>query len=76
MDFDQKVSYMQHIFSGSVLKKYYMVLEECRDSEKGLAGYQWALIPMKDINIEQLWTWDKTDSNDSSGICTWYATYA
>ena len=36
MDVGQRVGYTQHIFRVSVLKKYRMVLAECKESAKGI----------------------------------------
>ena len=43
MDVDKMINYTEYILRGLTLNKYRQVLEECKESPKGLAGYQWTL---------------------------------
>ena len=61
MDVDQRVAYMQCILIGALLKKYKAVLLECKQSAKDLSGEKWNLGKLKDISIQDFWTWAKSD---------------
>ena len=61
MDVDKRVNYIQCLLRGSGLKKYKVVLTECKESAKKLAGDQFNLLKTKDVTMEQFWTRDKTD---------------
>ena len=63
MDVDQRILYMQRICRGTALKKYIQVLMVCKESPKGIAGYQWTLGVTKVVTMEYLRTWAKTDDN-------------
>ena len=76
MDVYKRFNYTQHILRGPSLKKYNTVLAECKDSVKGISGYQWTIGPTKDVTMEQIWTWTKMYDTTDQGICTWDATYA
>ena len=41
------------------LKKSKQVISECKESAKGITGYQWNLEAIEDVNMEQFWDWDK-----------------
>ena len=43
MDLYVSIKYMERILRGPGLNKYLQVLADCKDSAKGLAGYQWSL---------------------------------
>ena len=44
-----------------MLKKYKQVLEGCKDSAKGLAGYQWYLVETEHVIMERLCNKVKVD---------------
>ena len=54
MDVDKIVNYLHCLLSGLALKKYKTFLTECNELAKGIAGYQWTLIAMKDVTMEKL----------------------
>ena len=66
MDLDPRIKYIEYILIVSVINKYLQVLEECKESTKGLAGDQWSLGLAKVIFMEQLCTWAKVDAIDVS----------
>ena len=73
MDKDQRVAYTQRILRGAALKKYRAVLEECKQSEGGLAGDNWELGKLKGISTENFWDWVKKygigyDGHDYLGL--------
>ena len=43
MDVDKSIKYTEHIMRVSVLNKNRQILVECKESAKGLSGYQWTL---------------------------------
>ena len=67
MDLDPRIKYIEYILIVSVLNKYLQVLEECKESTKGLSGDQWSLGLAKVISMEQLCTWAKVGSINGSG---------
>ena len=40
---------------------------ECKELEKGPAGYQWNLGSAKGVSMEKFWTWAKKEAIDGSG---------
>ena len=48
----QRVNCMQLLLRGSALKKSKAVLMECKELAKELAGYQWNLGEIKDVNMD------------------------
>ena len=58
---DQRISYTQHILRGAALKKYKVVLLECKQLENNLAGDKWDLGVLKEISTDDFWTWAKKD---------------
>ena len=58
---DQRVAYTQRILRGAALKKYKAVLLECKQLEKDLAGDKWDLGNLKEISMDDFWTWAKKD---------------
>ena len=52
MDVDQRLAYMQRILIGAALKKYKVVLLECKHSEKDLKGYKWYLGELKELSTD------------------------
>ena len=59
MDVYKSIKYTQRILRVMARKKYKRVLEGLKESEKGIAEYQWALRSTKDVNMEQLLNWAK-----------------
>ena len=43
MDIYVRIKYTERIMRGPELIKYQQFLAECKESEKGIAGYQWSL---------------------------------
>ena len=56
---DQMLAYTQRILRGAALKKYRAVLEECKQSEGGLAGDNWDLGKLKGLSTDNFWDWSK-----------------
>ena len=52
LDVDKRVNDMQHHLRRMAHKKYKTVLVKCKESVKGISGYQWTLIPTKDVIME------------------------
>ena len=67
LDVYQKVNYTQRFVRIAALKKYISVLEECKETAKGIAGYQWMLGKAKDITMKPLWTWTNKYGTDTDG---------
>ena len=42
-------------------------MEECKESENGLAGYQCTLVSTKFVTMEQLWDWEKVENIHGAG---------
>ena len=61
MDVDQRVTYTHRILRGAVLKKYMVVLFECKQLGKDLVGDKCTLVNLKGLYIEDFWTWDTSD---------------
>ena len=61
MDLDKMIKYMEHILRVSELKKYIQVLEEFKESNKEVSGYQRTIKSAKRVYIKQFWTWSKLD---------------
>ena len=57
LDVDKRVNYMQRLLRWPVLNTYKTVLVDCKESEKGIYGYQWTIVATKDVTMEQFWTW-------------------
>ena len=66
MDVDKNLKYMQFIVKGAAPNKYKQVLAGCKELEKGVSGYQWALGETKYVTMEQFCTWDNVDALDGS----------
>ena len=58
---------MQRILRGAELKKYRVVLLECKESEKDLVGDGWALSKLKGVSIEDLCTLSNIDGFNYDG---------
>ena len=61
------IKYTESILRGSALNKYRQVLVECKDSTKGISGYQWILGLAKMFTTEQFSYWSNVDSIDGAG---------
>ena len=46
---------------GAALKKYKVVLLECKKSTKDLAGDKWTLGALKYLSTNDVWTWSKSN---------------
>ena len=57
MDVDQRLAYMQRILIGAALKKYKVVLVECKKLEHDLVGDSWDLGNLKELSTDNFWTW-------------------
>ena len=57
MDVDQRVACMQSILRGAALKKYKVVMVECKSSQKDIAGDKWDLGALKELYTDNFWTW-------------------
>ena len=68
LDVDQMVSYMQRLLRGEALKKYKTVLVDCKETAKGVYGYQWMLCEAKGVTMDHLWTWEKKYGTDAGSI--------
>ena len=47
--------------------EYRQVMGESKESDKGIAGYQWTLRLVKVVSMEQFWDWAKLDAIDGAG---------
>ena len=56
MDIDLRIKYTESILQGPAIKNFRQVLVECKDSEKGLYGYQWSIGWTNDVTMKQFWT--------------------
>ena len=64
---DKMIKYTQRILKVMQLKKHKNVLAGRKASAKVLARDQWELGVTNDVNMEQFWTWEKTDALDGLG---------
>ena len=55
----QSVDYKKRLLRGEALKTYKDVLEECKETAKGISGDQWIFGKANDITVEGLWAWAK-----------------
>ena len=53
LDVDKRVNYTQRLLRGPELMKYKSILEECKESKKGIDEYQWTLGAMKYVTMQQ-----------------------
>ena len=53
MDVDTRVSYTQRLLRVSLIKKYKTILAECKETARGIGGYQWKLGEAKYVTTEQ-----------------------
>ena len=51
MDVNKRIAYTQRIIRGFIINKYKRVLVELKETEKGVDGDQWTLIPTKDVTM-------------------------
>ena len=51
---------------GTVLQKYLQVMEECKQSAKGISEDQCSLGSEKVVSVEQFWSWANVDAIDGS----------
>ena len=65
-DSDQRIAYTEWIIRGAALNKYKIILEECNDSVKEIAGDHRKIGPTKDLTMVQLWSLVKTHANSWS----------
>ena len=64
MEVEQRVAYTQQILREAELKKYKAFLKACKQSENDIAGEKWNLRYLKELSIEDLWTWDNSEEYD------------
>ena len=64
---DNRINCTQLILRLSELNKYRHVLVECKESAKGLDGYQCTLGETTNVTMKQFWCWYKLDSIGGSG---------
>ena len=55
MDVDERIKYTHRIHRETEINKCKQVLELCKESAKGISGYQWNLGAKKYVTMEQLW---------------------
>ena len=57
MDVYQRVVYTKRTLRGDALKKYKVVLVECKKLEHDLVGDSWDLGNLKELSTDNFWTW-------------------
>ena len=62
---DQRVKYIQHILTGTALKKYCDILLMCKNMTLTNSEYQCTLGEAKDVKIELFWDWSKLAGTNS-----------
>ena len=67
LDVDKRVNYTHLQIRVFALNKYKIVLADCKESEKGIYGYQWTLSATKDVTMDKFWTWAKLYGVNASG---------
>ena len=61
LDLDISIKYMERILRRPAMNKFWQVMLECKELEKGLSGDQWSIGLVKSVTMEQFYTWDKDD---------------
>ena len=61
MDVEKRIKYMKHILRGTSFKKQKQIMEEHKESEKGIAIDKWTLVSTKDVTMENFWDWANMD---------------